>query len=88
MGQECAPAAGRGKPLGIASGLSAGVRVRRVDVQRELASSSTKWAARNGTRKASEKALTVVGIYALKKSGRYADGNGLYLRVSGSGAKQ
>jgi hypothetical protein len=32
--------------------------------------------------------LTVVGINALKKSGRYADGNGLYLRVSGSGVKQ
>jgi hypothetical protein len=33
-----------------------------------------------------DKALTVVGIKALKKPGRYADGNGLYLKVSRSGA--
>jgi integrase len=35
-----------------------------------------------------DKALTVVGIKALKKPGRYADGNGLYLKVSASGAKR
>jgi integrase len=35
-----------------------------------------------------EKALTAVGIRALKKSGRYADGNGLYLKVTESGAKR
>ena len=35
-----------------------------------------------------DKALTVVGIKALKKPGRYADGNGLYLKVSRSGAKR
>src|SRR3981189_1209874 len=35
-----------------------------------------------------DKALTVVGIRALKKPGRYADGNGLYLKISRSGAKR
>jgi integrase len=35
-----------------------------------------------------DKALTAVGIRALKKPGRYADGNGLYLKVTGSGAKR
>ena len=35
-----------------------------------------------------EKALTAVGIRALKKPGRYADGNGLYLKVTESGAKR
>jgi integrase len=35
-----------------------------------------------------DKALTVVGIRALKKPGRYADGNGLYLKVAPSGAKR
>ncbi len=35
-----------------------------------------------------ENALTVVGIKALKKPGRYADGNGLYLKVDASGAKR
>src|SRR5258708_13151327 len=35
-----------------------------------------------------DKALTVVGIKALKKPGRYADGNGLYLKVDTSGAKR
>jgi integrase len=35
-----------------------------------------------------DKALTVVGIKALKKPGRYADGNGLYLKASASGAKR
>jgi integrase len=40
------------------------------------------------TKKHPDKALTVVGIKALKKPGRYADGNGLYLKVSRSGAKR
>lgn len=40
------------------------------------------------TGKHPDKALTVVGIKALKKPGRYADGNGLYLKVSHSGAKR
>ena len=40
------------------------------------------------TRKHPDKALTVVGIRALKKPGRYADGNGLYLKVARSGAKR
>jgi integrase len=40
------------------------------------------------TRKHPDKALTVVGIRALKKPGRYADGNGLYLKVAPSGAKR
>jgi integrase len=35
-----------------------------------------------------DKALTVVGIKALKKPGRYGDGNGLYLKVARSGAKR
>jgi integrase len=35
-----------------------------------------------------EKALSAVGIRALKKPGRYADGNGLYLKVTESGAKR
>jgi integrase len=35
-----------------------------------------------------DKALSVVGIRALKKPGRYADGNGLYLKVDASGAKR
>jgi hypothetical protein len=35
-----------------------------------------------------EKALTAVQIRALKKPGRYADGNGLYLKVTVSGAKR
>jgi Arm DNA-binding domain len=34
------------------------------------------------------KALTAVRINALKKPGRYADGNGLYLKVAASGAKR
>jgi hypothetical protein len=42
----------------------------------------------NRTRKHPDKALTVVGIKAFKKPGRYADGNGLYLKVSPSGAKR
>ena len=40
------------------------------------------------TRKHPDKALTVVGIRALKSPGRYADGNGLYLKVAPSGAKR
>jgi integrase len=40
------------------------------------------------TRKHPDKALTVVGIRALNKPGRYADGNGLYLKISRSGAKR
>jgi len=40
------------------------------------------------TRKHPDKALSVVGIRALKKPGRYADGNGLYLKVDPSGAKR
>src|SRR6476646_7841913 len=40
------------------------------------------------TRTHPEKALTAVGIKALKKPGRYADGNGLYLKVDQSGAKR
>jgi integrase len=40
------------------------------------------------TRKHPDKALTAVGIKALKKPGRYADGNGLYLKISRSGAKR
>jgi integrase len=40
------------------------------------------------TRKHPDKALSVVGIRALKKPGRYADGNGLYLKVAPSGAKR
>jgi hypothetical protein len=35
-----------------------------------------------------DKALTAVRINALKKPGRYADGNGLYLVVDPSGAKR
>ncbi|WP_049826393.1 tyrosine-type recombinase/integrase [Bradyrhizobium japonicum] len=35
-----------------------------------------------------DKALTAIGIRALKTPGRYADGNGLYLKVSKSGAKR
>jgi integrase len=35
-----------------------------------------------------EKALSAVQIRALKKPGRYADGNGLYLKVTKSGAKR
>src|SRR5215207_9547890 len=35
-----------------------------------------------------EKALTTVKINSLKKPGRYADGNGLYLVVDPSGAKR
>jgi integrase len=35
-----------------------------------------------------DKALNVVRIRALKKPGRYADGNGLYLKVDASGAKR
>jgi integrase len=35
-----------------------------------------------------DKALTAVRINALKKPGRYADGNGLYLKVAASGAKR
>jgi hypothetical protein len=35
-----------------------------------------------------DKALNVVGIKALKKPGRYADGNGLYLKIDESGAKR
>jgi hypothetical protein len=40
------------------------------------------------TRTHPDKALTAVGIKALKKPGRYADGNGLYLKISRSGAKR
>jgi len=40
------------------------------------------------TRKHPDKALSVVGIRALKKPGRYADGNGLYLKIAPSGAKR
>jgi integrase len=40
------------------------------------------------THKHPDKALSVVGIRALKKPGRYADGNGLYLKVAPSGAKR
>jgi integrase len=40
------------------------------------------------TRKHPDKALSIVGIRALKKPGRYADGNGLYLKVAPSGAKR
>lgn len=35
-----------------------------------------------------DKALTAIGVRALKTPGRYADGNGLYLKVSKSGAKR
>lgn len=35
-----------------------------------------------------DKALSVVGIRAIDKPGRYADGNGLYLKVDESGAKR
>ncbi|MGJ5036719.1 tyrosine-type recombinase/integrase [Bradyrhizobium sp. HKCCYLRH3059] len=35
-----------------------------------------------------EKALTALKIRSLKKPGRYADGNGLYLKVTESGAKR
>src|ERR1700722_11171381 len=45
-------------------------------------------AAGSRTRKHPDKALSVVGIRALKKPGRYADGNGLYLKVAQSGAKR
>jgi Arm DNA-binding domain len=40
------------------------------------------------TRKHPDKVLNVVGIRALKKPGRYADGNGPYLKVAPSGAKR
>ena len=46
-------------------------------------------AMENRTRKKHpEKALTAVQIRVLKKPGRYADGNGLYLKVTKSGAKR
>ncbi|MBR1069151.1 phage integrase central domain-containing protein [Bradyrhizobium liaoningense] len=35
-----------------------------------------------------DKALSVLGIRAIEKPGRYADGNGLYLKVDVSGAKR
>ena len=35
-----------------------------------------------------DKALSVLGIRAIEKPGRYADGNGLYLKVDESGAKR
>jgi hypothetical protein len=35
-----------------------------------------------------DKALSVLGIRAIEKPGRYADGNGLYLKVDASGAKR
>jgi integrase len=35
-----------------------------------------------------DKALSVLGIRAIEKAGRYADGNGLYLKVDESGAKR
>jgi hypothetical protein len=35
-----------------------------------------------------DKALSVLGIRAIDKPGRYADGNGLYLKVDASGAKR
>ena len=40
------------------------------------------------TGKHPDKALNAVGINALKSPGRYADGNGLYLKVAPSGAKR
>ncbi len=42
----------------------------------------------NRTGRHPEKALNVVRINALKAPGRYADGNGLYLKVAPSGAKR
>ena len=42
----------------------------------------------NRTGKHPDKALNVVRINALKQPGRYADGNGLYLKVAPSGAKR
>ena len=41
-----------------------------------------------GTGRHPDKALTSVGVRALKTPGRYADGNGLYLVVEPSGAKR
>jgi hypothetical protein len=35
-----------------------------------------------------EKALSAIQVRALKRPGRYADGNGLYLQVDPSGAKR
>jgi hypothetical protein len=35
-----------------------------------------------------DKALSAVGIKSIQKAGRYADGNGLYLKVDASGAKR
>ena len=35
-----------------------------------------------------DKALNVLAIRAIDKPGRYADGNGLYLKVDPSGAKR
>jgi integrase len=35
-----------------------------------------------------DKALSVLGVRAIEKPGRYADGNGLYLKVDASGAKR
>jgi Arm domain-containing DNA-binding protein len=35
-----------------------------------------------------ERVLTAIKVRALKKPGRYADGNGLYLIVEPSGAKR
>src|SRR5919205_86442 len=35
-----------------------------------------------------DRALTAVSIRGIKKPGRYADGNGLYLEVEPSGAKR
>jgi hypothetical protein len=35
-----------------------------------------------------DKALNVLAIRAIEKPGRYADGNGLYLKVDPSGAKR
>ena len=42
----------------------------------------------NRTGKHPDKALNVVRINVLKQPGRYADGNGLYLKVAPSGAKR
>src|ERR1700738_3549985 len=39
-------------------------------------------------RKHPDKALNVLAIRAIEKPGRYADGNGLYLKVDESGAKR
>ncbi len=40
------------------------------------------------SKKHPDKALSVLGIRAIERPGRYADGNGLYLKVDASGAKR